>query len=321
LNLRSFFNKIFKATPSLAIVAAVVASILIGVSPIFVRISEVGPIATAFYRFFLAIPLLLTWTMYDNVKGKEARTPSKPQEYFWLMMAGVFFAFDLVCWHWAIDMTSVMHASLLNNMTTVFVTGFAWFLFGVRPTLGLSFGIVCALVGAGILTLQGVGSGGGESVFGDFLALLSAAFFAGYILIAKHLRSLFTAPTIMAWSAFSTLYTLAIISAFETDAFFPETVQGWLILGALAVVVHVGGQGLLTYSMRHLSAAFSSLTLLVGPVAAILLAWWIFEEVPTGGQLFGGAVVLLGIIIARLMERKQTEPEEIKGDHYASQQK
>ncbi|MCP4922458.1 MAG: DMT family transporter [bacterium] len=305
MNLRTFFNK---ATPSLAIVAAIVASILIGISPIFVRLSEVGPIATAFYRLFLAIPFLLTWTMYDNVKGKEARFPSKPQEYFWLMTAGVFFALDLVCWHWAITMTSVMHASLLNNMTTVFVTGFAWLIFGARPTKSLSLGIICALVGACVLTLQGSGEAGGESVSGDFLALLSAVFFSGYILIAKHLRSLFTVPTIMAWSAFSTLYTLALVSAFESEAFFPATVQGWLLLGALAVVVHVGGQGLLAYSMRHLSAAFSSLTLLVGPIAAILLAWWLFEEVPTGGQLFGGGIILSGIIVACLMERKQIYP-------------
>lgn len=186
--------------PSLAMIAAVVASILIGVAPIFVKMSEVGPIATAFYRFFLAIPFLLTWTMYDNVKGKEECFPSRPQEYFLLMTAGVFFAFDLVCWHWSITLTSVMHASLLNNMTTVFVAGFAWLLFGSRPGFGLILGILCALAGACILTLQGAQEGGGESIMGDALALLSAAFFSGYILIAKHLRSLFTAPTIMTWS-------------------------------------------------------------------------------------------------------------------------
>jgi len=51
--------------------------------------------------------------------------------------------------------------------------------------------------------------------------------------------------------------------------------------------------------VAHLSASFSSVSLLVQPVAAAALAWLLFGEALAALQWWGGAAVLLGITLAR----------------------
>src|SRR5450631_2891287 len=49
----------------LALPALLAGGIAIGFSPIFVRLSQLGPIATGFYRLLLALPLLWLWMRWE----------------------------------------------------------------------------------------------------------------------------------------------------------------------------------------------------------------------------------------------------------------
>lgn len=55
----------------------------------------------------------------------------------------------------------------------------------------------------------------------------------------------------------------------------------------------------ITYALAFLPPAFSSLTLLLQPVVAALLAWVLLSEPVGAMQAIGGAIVLIGILIAR----------------------
>ena len=70
-----------------------------------------------------------------------------------------------------------------------------------------------------------------------------------------------------------------------------------MLLG-IAFVSQVGSQSLITYALADLPAAFSSVGLLLQPVAAVL-AWAILGEALGWRQALGGAVVLTGIVLAR----------------------
>jgi drug/metabolite transporter (DMT)-like permease len=77
------------------------------------------------------------------------------------------------------------------------------------------------------------------------------------------------------------------------------TLFGWMILVALALFSHAGGQSLIAYALAHLPASFSSVGLLLQPAVAALLAWSLLAE-PLGWlQAVGGVVVLIGIVTAR----------------------
>jgi len=96
------------------------------------------------------------------------------------------------------------------------------------------------------------------------------------------------------------LLPLSLISG---ERFLPLDARGWLVLIALALISHIGGQGLIAYALAHLPAAFSSVSLLLQPVLATVFAWLLLGEQLSPSQALGGALVLAGILIARRESR------------------
>jgi len=77
------------------------------------------------------------------------------------------------------------------------------------------------------------------------------------------------------------------------------SLNGWLILVALAVVSHAGGQGMMTFALAHLPTSFSSMMGLMQTAVAAVVAWLILSEPLTLMMLLSGAAILAGIWICR----------------------
>ncbi|MBD9507730.1 DMT family transporter [Ensifer sp. ENS10] len=277
--------------------ALLIGGAAIGGSPIFVRLSEVGPMATAFWRVALALIPLLAWSWFRGESANDRR-PQKLSEYALLILPGVFLAIDLAAWHYALTKTSVANATLLANLAPVFVTLASWLLFRARISTVSVIGLVTAV--AGVVTLKGGPMALGEgNLVGDGVAVVAAMFYAGYILAIGRLRSLFGTVRIMIWSTASAAICMLPMAVVFEQSLFPVTAFGWAMLFGLAFVSHAGGQVAITYALAYLPPAFSSLTLLLQPVVAAILAWILLAE-PVGlMQAIGGAIVLIGILIAR----------------------
>jgi drug/metabolite transporter (DMT)-like permease len=270
----------------------------IAFAPIFVRFSYVGPGATAFWRLTLALPALWLWMILEGQGGDPFRRPLSSADYLRLSMAGLFFAGDLAVWHWSIRFTSVANATLLANFAPIFVALGGWLFFAQRVGLTFLLGMSTALFG---MTLM-VGTSWHVSVqhlWGDALGLITALFYAGYILSVKRLRGDFSAATIMAWGGAVTSAALLPVALFSGEHLLPSSSLGWRPLIGLALISQVGGQGLIAYALAHLPAAFSSLTLLLEPVMATVFAWLILNETIGPLQALGGVLVLVGIFAAR----------------------
>src|SRR4030095_13807923 len=83
----------------IALVALFAGAVAIATSALFVKVSETGPVATAFWRVALALPVLWTWSLI--VRGSE-HTEDFRRNRGMLLAAGLFFAGDLAVWHWSI---------------------------------------------------------------------------------------------------------------------------------------------------------------------------------------------------------------------------
>lgn len=293
---KSPLSTLFNNAPFLAIIAAIIGSSCIALSPLFVRLSEVGSTATAFFRFFFALPLVWTWMIFE--KTPEPRTPRTRHDYYLMILAGVFLGLDISLWHLSMLKTSVVNAILLNGMTPVIVAFMAWILFKEKITAPLFFGIILAL-GGSFLLVSGKHSGGHSTVEGDLYAAASAFFYAGFMICVKILRKTFSTPTILFWVTLAGMYVLGLNAQLMQETMIPVTVQGWLLLFSLTLVVHILGGGLLNYSMGHLSATISSLTILVGPFVAGIIGWLVFNETLSWQQFVGGIIIMLGIILSR----------------------
>ena len=279
-----------------ALACLVLGGIAIGASPIFVRLSEVGPVSTGFWRLALALIPLVAWNMFSRSKSDEA--PIGVRDCFLLILPGLALAIDLVAWHLSLYMTSVANATLLANLAPVFVTLIGWLLFRTTVTRVFLLGLGLAI--AGVVTLKGgpAALADGE-LAGDTVAILAAVFYACYILAIGRLRSRFGTNRIMIWSSAAAALSILPFALYFEGNIFPPSLYGWAVLVGLAFISHAGGQVLITYALAYLPAAFSSLTLLLQPVVAAILAWWILAEAVTPLQAAGGLIVLAGILVAR----------------------
>src|ERR1700682_3438746 len=88
------------------LVVLILGAVLISFSGIFVKISELGPTATAFHRLFLALPIFWLW-MAGEARDSPQTLPRSLGDWWLLALCGLFFAGDLVFWHWSLRMTSV----------------------------------------------------------------------------------------------------------------------------------------------------------------------------------------------------------------------
>lgn len=269
----------------------------IGFAPIFVRLSAVGPLATAFYRLLLALPPLYLWMRAESRLVSTAG-PLQARDRGQLLLAGIWFAGDLAVWHWSIRLTSVANATLLANFAPIFVTLAARFLLGERITRTFLLGLVAALAGTAVLLGEGIELGPGK-MLGNALGLATALFYAAYQLSIGRLRQRFSTATVMSWSGAATCGALLLLTLLTGESLAVPSLGAWLVLAGLAWLSHVGGQGLIAFSFRHLPAAFSSVTLLLQPLIAAGLAWGLLGEGLSPRQGLGGALVLSGIALAR----------------------
>lgn len=286
-----------RATQRLALLALLAGAVAVGASGILVRLSDLGALPSAFYRPFLAIPFAWAWMALEP-RRPHRRQPATWRDHAWLMLAGVFFAGDLAFWHLAIHYTTVANATLFANSGPIFVVLFGWLVFRLHVTRIFMLGMGLAILGAACLASGSVAIEP-DNLLGDAYGVATAAFFASYLLVVQRLRAAFTTATLMTWTSLWTAAALLPITLATGEPMLSTSIYGWSILLALALVSHVGGQGLIVYAAAHLPASLASVTLLFEPVAAALMAWAILAEVPTLWQFVGGAIILSGIAIAR----------------------
>jgi drug/metabolite transporter (DMT)-like permease len=79
----------------------------------------------------------------------------------------------------------------------------------------------------------------------------------------------------------------------------PQTLNGWLVLLALGLVCHVGGQGLIAYGVGRLPIVASTVLLWMQPLVAAVLSWLMFGEALGALALTGAVLILAGIYIVQ----------------------
>ncbi len=281
----------------LALITLFLGAAGIAFAPIFVRLSTVGPVTTAFYRLALALPLLWVWMQREAAAQPHSPRPATRRDYAEFALAGFFFAGDLAVWHWSLRLTSVADGTLLPNCAPVFVTLGAWLLFGEKITGRFVAGMVLAMVGAALVV--GASWGKGTHLLGNVLGLVTAALYGSYMLSLKRLRATFSTATIMSWSGLFSALALLVIALLSGESLVIPDWHAWAVLLGLAWISHAAGQSLIAYAFAHLPASFSSVGLLLQPVLAAGLAWVLLAEPIGWSQAIGGAVVLAGIILAK----------------------
>jgi drug/metabolite transporter (DMT)-like permease len=272
--------------------ALVVGATAMGISPIFVRLADVGPFASAFWRVALALPVLYLWML-----ASERGTPTKafPRATIW---AGLAFAGDLFFWHLSIVTTSVANATFFATTAPIWVVLFGWLLFRWRPTRGVLAGLALCMLGGAALLAQSLHLKPAGAI-GDFFGLVTGVFFGLYFLAVQAARRQSSAARVTFEATLITAALLFVAALTLDSAIVPRSLRGVADLVALAWISHAGGQGLLAVALGRLPAAFSSLVIFLEAIAAALFAWALLGEPVSIVQAAGGLAILAGIYVAR----------------------
>jgi len=250
---------------------------LLGLSPIFVRASDLGPMTTGFYRLLFSMPLLWIWMRYEV--GEQTTTNQKltRNDYLILALAGGFFAFDLALWNWSIDYTVIVNATLFNNTSAFFVPIIMWFIFSQRQSMRTLITALCGFMGCVLLGFESFNISM-DNLVGDIVALLSGLMVTAYVITVKRIRDRLPTGLLMFWTSLVSLFGMAVFGLLFQESFWPLTTNDWISVLGQGLLVHVMGQGFLAYSFGKIPASFGALIMLLGPVTAAILGWIIYGE-------------------------------------------
>ncbi len=273
--------------------ALVVGTVAMGASPIFVRLADVGPFTSAFWRVALALPLLYAWMRLTEGSGAPAARFAKPA-----ILSGLAFAGDLFFWHLAIVHTSVANATFFATCAPIWVVLFGWLLFRERVKANVLAGLALCLAGGAALLAQSFQLKPAGAI-GDIFGIVTGVFFGLYFLAVQAARKTTSAARLTFEATVVTAAILFVVALVAERSMLPHTLRGLAALLAMAWISHTGGQGLLSIALGRLPAAFSSLVIFLEAIAAAGFGWLILGERVSEIQALGGLAILAGIWVAR----------------------
>ena len=298
---RALLSNPFVALAERPVLAAVLGALSIAFSGILVRLADAEPSTAALFRCAYALPFLGLLALAE----RRAYGP-RPVGQRWLaLLAGVFFAIDLVAWHHTINLVGAGLATVLGNTQVVIVAVLAWFILGERPP-GRTL-LALPLVVLGVVLISGVigaGAYGLDPGLGVVLGLLTALAYAGFLLVLRRGNADLRRP---AGPLFDATLSAAVASVViglplgEIDVVPSWPSHGWLL--ALALSSQVVGWLLISVSLPRLPAALTSVVLTLQPIGSVLLAMLLLAEAPSAIQLLGAATILSGLLLATVGRR------------------
>lgn len=297
------------------ILVLVVGIFAVSTSALFIRLAqtEANSLVVAAYRLTFASLILLpfAWQKRDELLRLNRNQVGL------LLLSGAFLAVHFAVWITSLAYTSVASSVVLVTTTPLWVALFSPVFLNEHLSIRVWIGLIIALAGGVLVGLSEacqLGSVGlmcvdlsgffqGNAFFGNVLALAGAFMAAGYMIVGRRVR-----PGLSLISYISTVYStaavllivMAVASGQQMSGFSPP-IYFWML--CLALIPQLLGHTSYNYALGYLPAAFVSVAVLAEPVGATLLAVVVLGEVPTGLEVIGGVIILVGIGISSWRSR------------------
>ncbi len=282
----------------MAYFALIVGIFAISTSAILIRWSISEPLVIGSYRQTFATFLFLPFLIKDRFKEVFSL---KFKDILELVVIGLILGAHFGFWISSVKATSVAASVLLGTCHIVYVSIIGWLVFGESLNQKGIFGTLLALSGIIILfggdLLQDPGN-----FQGNILAFISGILAGFYYLGGRKHRKKISLPTyafIVYLSSAVAMWIVVVIQGLEYGNISKSEFQLFFLM---ALVPTLLGHTMQNWALAFLPAYVISITLLVEPIGSGILAWLIFDEIPSLGVLVGGIIVLYGVYIVALSE-------------------
>ncbi|WP_313502044.1 DMT family transporter [Kaistella carnis] len=281
-------------------IALFIGILCISIFPVIVRMNLTSGLISAFYRMAIATAIILPFALYTKKLKLESIKMLLP-----IMVCGILFASDIAVWNISIQNSTATQATLLTNLSPIWVGVFSLIFLNFRPRKSFWLGTVIALIGmtvfVGVDTILDL-----QLDFAFFLGILSGVLYALYILVSKTVLEKLEVITFITYSMiFSTLF-LFIVNVVFGEHFFGFSNLAWVSLLIQGIVCQLIAWLLISYSTQNMRATRVSLSLLSQAIFATILAAIFLNEKITVIQMVGSIIILAGIATT-FYEKKSTE--------------
>lgn len=262
-------------------------------SPIFIKLSSSPALTIAFYRMLFTILLLTPYIIYKN--RNELKTVSK-RNLLKTMISGLFLGCHFSFWILSLKYTTVASATILVNTSPILLLLINILIFKHVLTKKEIISVAVAFLGS-ILLAYGDFFGGNEALLGDTFAIMGAGFICVYLILGKQVREdlSMTSYTYLTY-AFATITTL-ILNLFIQHSLVVTSSREIILFLAMAVFPTLLGHSLFNWSLKYVSETYVAMAILLEPILASIIAYFLFKEIPSSIQLIGAFTVLIGIVL------------------------
>lgn len=257
-------------------------------SAIFVKLSGVQGITTAFYRlFFGSIGLIPVWIFFKKPQYDR-------RGIAFAMLSGVLFSIDIALWNTSITLSKASISTLLANMAPVWV-GIAYLMFWKKEMKpGFWLGTLISIAGVAVIV-------GFDQIFttgnhaGNLLAIGASVFYAAYMISTQKGRlsiDTLTFTMVSMWT--SSFILLAVCLVFDAPLWGFST-KTWLSLGGLGLIAQMSGWLAINYALGRIKTTTASVSLLSQSVFTAIFSVFVLGERLTFNEITGAIIVLAGI--------------------------
>lgn len=281
--------------------ALVIGVISVSASAIFVKLCTSSSGVIAFYRLFFSVIFMLP-VFLSKKYIHEIRLITK-KDWMFSLVAGVLLAFHFILWFESLNYTSVASSTVLVTLQPIFAFIGTYFFFKEKLSLKAILSGMIAVIGSVVIS-WGDFRISGTALFGDILAIIACAFVTGYLLFGQTVRKRLSLITYTFVVYFMSALTLLIYVILSRQPILPNKKTDWIYFILLALLPNLLGHTLFNWSLKWLSTSTISMAILFEPVGATILAYIILKEQTVWFQIVGGLIVISGISLFILDERK-----------------
>ena len=268
-----------------------------------------GPLALAQLRLAGAALVLgilfLAWPQRPRIRLAA-------REWFFLFWVALFgITLNQLFFIGGLSRTSVAHAGLIVALGPVMVLVLSCLL-RLEALTALKFaGMVISFSGVGFLTMNKAGQGSGATLIGDLILIAGSAVFAYYTVMVKELADRYDALTLnMLIFGMGALMMMPFGGPAISQIHWTGLPAGaWWGLAYMVFFGSVAAYLIYAFALTELTAARVAAFAYLQPVIATALGIWLLGESLTRHELFGGALILLGVYLS---ERERGEEQQVQ---------
>lgn len=290
----------FEKNPMLVLVIGILG---VSCSAILIRYTTAPSSVTAAWRLLWTVILMTPVTLGVGNNRQQLFAMDK-RELVLSCLSGLFLAAHFALWFESLQHTSVASSTTIVCTEVIWVALGYWLVLKGSLSWKAIVSIVITVVGSVFIALSDSATGG-MHLYGDILAFLASLAASVYVLLGRVVRQT-TSNMIYTYIVYTACaVTLSVLSFAQGNNLVGFGVNPLFVGLALAVFSTILGHSILSWCLKYFSPSFISAAKLCEPVVAAILACFLFGEIPTSLQLFGGALILGGVYIYSKVERTQ----------------